>query len=257
MAVIQRKINSDVLGYLMAKAQATRPNRYQSLALLGFEEAFQRLLERRDAIDEIRMTFSVQSLAERAELSDAEQKRLYERTEQFFQAFYTALSQLNSVVVRHSDVFGQLNLRSQKQFVEWVSAVSGEEDHEVRTGLERSRLFRAMLDHPEDFPPYTWATQNSFDNLLFHVLLHGPATRSGTIPRGATREHYRQVDAWHFAAPDEVSVTNNLGKVALRCIALMYDSKAPGQAFRSTQMRTWEEFYRETAGLATRISSQP
>lgn len=126
------------------------------------------------------------------------------------------------MVSRFSKVFGGVAINENKPFLDWLKRLS--EGMSPRHGahvrafaqLEDARLFRSVLNHPQQFPVSDWMTETRNDYPLAHVVLFGPQSRSGKIPEGSWRgplPEELECD-WRMDAPDEVSVTNCLANVS-------------------------------------------
>lgn len=210
-----------------------RVNPFQARALGGFFGEVGFLIEARDALDEFRDTMPRSQIGRDAP-NERQRERLYFLTKSFFDTYYSALSHLSSVLVRFSSIFGELRLTENRRLVLWLGGNLELVHHDVLVDVERSRLFRAVVNHPQQFPVVDWHTATDNENTNAHVVLHGPASRSGKIPPGATRHHpyVGEMYDWTMRAPDEVSATNSFAIAASECLFKILDSVLPGQSFR-------------------------
>ncbi len=215
-----------------------RSNRYQARALQGFLEEAEYLVETCEALDKFRETLPTSETGQQLP-SESQRLALYKLTKSYFDKFYGCLSHLASVIVRHADVFGQVSLSENRAVVRWLGANCPSCGHNGQAELERARLFRAIVNHPQQFPTFDWITATAPDHGPAHVVLHGPASRSGKIPPGSTRGSPivgGPVD-WAMEAPDEVSVTNSLFSAAGDCLRKVAEAHMAGTAFRSKESR--------------------
>jgi hypothetical protein len=242
---IQFVFSTDAISHWETAFAAMEFNRYEAQTLRGFFEEMHHLTERRDDIDELRFSCDV-GPESGMRIPDNNQKRmLYSRTKVYFDTYYGALSHLSSVVARFSRVFGGIAISDNGPFLNWLRDFCesfGPYDqlgHLSAAELEKGRLFRALLNHPQQFPVLDWSTETRPGYEVLHLVLHGPESRNGKIPRGSTRDWlHGQVDAdWRMEAPDEVSLTNCLANGAMMCLAAIYAARAPGSTFRPAESR--------------------
>jgi|GEM_PF-6667601 len=220
-------------------------NRYEGQALRGFLEEMEHLIERRDDVDQLRSSFDPSPITGRPSPDAAQRRRLYSQTKMYFDTYYGALSHLSSVVGRFSKVFGGVAHTDNKSFLEWIKKY-----HAARSGqqvagriafhdLESARLFRALLNHPQQFSPPDWSTEIGRSYTVVHIVMHGAQSRSGRIPPGSTRNNIPSVmnADWRMDAPDEVSVTNSLTNAAMPIISAVLAQRRPDAAFVRSDIR--------------------
>lgn len=210
--------------------EAFRPmpfNRFEGAALQVFLEGYRQLLVTRDAVDELRNQHPWSGKDDpNHTVTHAQQMALYRVTDAYFGDFYGVVSKLSGLVARNSAVF-RVNFSDNGPFLRWAEG-RVEPGHRTFQELESARLFRALLAHPQQFPPYTWATVVDSKNLTQVVLWGEKGRGRNPIPRGATTKHVLEHGDWQFQAPDEVSVTNALGTLAeeiLTEILIHYSSR--------------------------------
>ena len=220
---ISRYANAQALDVWVREFEPLRFNRYERLAFQSFFEETRRLLRARDAIDGVRdsipstpgTTWGWQYP------NSAQQRDLYDATKRYFDGYYSALSALSGVVARFNRVF-KTNFSDNGPFLKWLATALDGLPANTVADLERARLYRAMLSHPQQFPVFDWATACYFGNEHAHVVLYGPAGRGKhPIPRGATRNHewLSDLDDWQFPAPDEITVTNSFFNAGIQVFA--------------------------------------
>lgn len=234
LRLITRYANAASLDIWVDVLESLELNRYEGAALRGYFEEVRRLFRTRDAIDDIRNTMPASP--EKAwgwqKPTRADQRKLWEATKAFFDNYYAALSALSGVVSRFSDVFARTAISDNGPFLKWLEASLGV-PHDTYVDLERARLFRSMLAHPQQFPPYDWATACYPSYAQVHIVLFGPAGRGKSpIPRGGTRAHpwLEGLQDWQFVAPDEASITNSFVNASLDVMAkvVSYRTKKSG-----------------------------
>lgn len=225
------------------------PNKWEYRSLIASFEAMRRLIVARDDVEDARDVMAHHG--DRAWGFEAptskDQSRLYEATKRFMDEFYSTFSALAGVVTRFSGAFGAQVSSENAKFLKWLQGrYQSDFNHGMWADLERARLFRAMLAHPQSFPAHTWATSVSMQRPLIHVVLHGDFGR-GTkkIPPGAQTDHEfaANLDDWQFPAPDEVSVANCTGNAMHAVLADVAVELSRRSTFRTTL--TYEAaFYR-------------
>lgn len=211
--LISRYANAKALDVWVRELRPLKMNRYERLAVQAFLEESRRLLRARDAIDKIRDTLpsSPGTHSGWQYPNSQEQRDLYDATKQYFDAYYSALSALSGVVARFNRVF-HVNYSDNGPFVNWLGTRFEGLRHNALADLERARLFRALLIHPQQFPVFNWATACYLTYAQTHIVLYGPKGRGkNPTPLGATRQHeyLEGLDDWQFDAPDEISITNS------------------------------------------------
>lgn len=215
-------------------------NKYEALALRGAIEAIENLMQCRDELDVFRHTFEINPDSKLLHPNPDQRRRLYDLTKAYFDSYYSTMSNVSSVIARFSSVFEGKTFNAVAPFVKWIELKSrdAENGHESVAELEQARLFRALLSHPQQFPPADWSTSAiSGYRELPYVVVFGPESRNKSIPPGATRGsaivESRGVDAdWSFDAPDEVSVTNCVANVFANCMVDIFSAKLPDSPFR-------------------------
>lgn len=208
-------------------------NPYESAALRTALEAMESLIHARDEVDRIRGHVNrADGSTQWYKPTTYQQKQLFRAVSSFFDAYYTAVSTWSGVVARFSSVFGR-NFSDNKPFLDWFRDAFPEQPL-AYTELERARLFRALLSHPQQFPVYSWATYAAQVDPLLRIVVWGPAGR-GTrrMPEGAVDNHpgAEQFGDWQFEAPDEVSVTNSVGILGVAILATILSRRTQGSAF--------------------------
>lgn len=179
-------------------------NEGQKRTITDLEESLKSLLQKRDRLQAARGAFSrVSVYYPRAHPTPRHQDMLFSATHDFFHTYYSVVSAMLSVIRRHSYVFGEAPTRSISRFLIWWKA-KGIFMDEAYPLLEEARAFRAMLDHKESHPPYTWHTAD--DSGLTKIFLVGPSSSSGSIPDGT----FPFQGGWGFLAPDEDLITSAL-----------------------------------------------
>ena len=215
-------------------------NQYEGQALRGFLEEMGHLIDNRDALDRLRAEFGDDGTTMLPGPSSSQMRPMYSLTKIYFDTYYSALSHLSSVVARFSRIFGGVAYSDNKRFLEWITIRYKSLPSHMNVNqlafeeLEAARKFRALLNHPQQFPVIDWSTASylgSYD--VVHLVLHGPQQRNGGIPPGTTREvvpPFIQAD-WKMDAPDEVSVTNCLTNVASAVLSEVLAHRRTGAAF--------------------------
>ncbi|MBD8205957.1 hypothetical protein IFU08_08095 [Microbacterium sp. CFBP 8790] len=240
MTAIKRVLNHRLVDTWRIKLDLIPMNRFERVATATSLEGFRHLMSSRDALDIIRD----QVPPARDDSTDyyapltGHQRMLFRATKAFFDEFYSAMSSLSGFVARNHSVFG-VNFSDNARFLGWATE-QYDLDEGVARELSQARLFRAMLAHPQQFPPYEWATVSIPKYELLHIVLYGPLGRGqNPVPRGATTDHVlaEKMPDWQFDAPDEVSVTNSLGNVAVQIYADVLMEKARSSSFIQARSR--------------------
>lgn len=239
VARIKRVLNQRLVDMWRMKLDGLPMNRFERTAATNSIEAFRHLLSSRDALDAIRdrVPPARNSTDYYAPLS-GDQRKLFRATKVFFDEYYSTLSSLSGFVARNYTAF-QANFSDNARFLDWV-ADRYSIDKSIAMELSQARLFRAMLAHPQQFPPYEWATVSVPRYELLHIVLYGPLGRGkNPVPRGAVTDHElaQVIPDWQFDAPDEISVTNALGNVAVEIYADVLTEKAQSSSFIQARSR--------------------
>ncbi|MFB6489494.1 hypothetical protein P2A57_22925 [Xanthomonas perforans] len=200
----------------------------EGFALRAFLGDLRRLAQTRDTLDAWRSKFDTSEAGYQAPDED-QRVELFNRTRNFFSAFYGALSHLGSVPKRFGSVFGPRNLSKNSAVIRWAGSEFPNIPRGVVAELEEARQFRTVLDHPVSFQPYDWGTIVTDVRPITLLALFG----AGNPPEGAAG--YPLPDhlgtEWHFLAPDEVSVTNCVGITAAAVLGRVLTTRAPTSAF--------------------------
>lgn len=220
-------------------------NRYEAQALRGFLEEMEHLIDRRDDVDQLRSSFAPSPVTGHLTPDIDQRRRLYSLTKIYFDTYYGALSHLSSVVARFSKIFGGVAYADNKPFLEWLKKYHAGRSGQQIAGriefndLESARLFRAVLNHPQQFSPPDWSTETGLTYNVVHIVMHGAQSRSGKIPPGSTRSHIPPAmnADWRMDAPDEVSVTNSLTNAAMPIISEILTQRRPDAAFVRSDAR--------------------
>lgn len=234
--LIFHSLMPDTIEYWGELVDGSKLNRYEGLALRGLLGELRRLTEVRDTLDELRDQFGLSDWG-LATPTERQREQLHDRTRNFFGAYYGAMSHLNGVVARHSSIFGRVNFTDVGPFLRWMQRSLPALEHKVVAEMETARLFRALLDHPAQFPVYDWGTHVSNDRRTVLVVYFGLNSRSGKAPAGASSRSYfdHPNSDWHFLAPDEVSVTNCVTKLAALIIGRVVEARHGGSSFLAPQ----------------------
>jgi hypothetical protein len=241
MAKIRRVLNHRLVDAWRIKLDGIPMNRFERSAAATSIDGFRHLMSNRDALDAIRdqVPPARNSTDFYAPLS-GHQRNLFRATKTFFDEFYSTMSGLSGFVARNHSVF-RVNFSDNSRFLDWATD-RYDIDKSVVLDLSQARLFRAMLAHPQQFPPYEWATVSIPRYELIHIVLYGPFGRGkNPVPQGAITDHALadKMPDWQFDAPDEVSVTNSLGNIAVQIYADVLMEKAQSSSF--VRARTREE----------------
>lgn len=176
----------------------------QQRTMTDVEESFKNLLQKRDKLQAARGAFGPVSVYyPKTQATPGQQEALFNASQDFFQTYYSAVSALLSLIRRHAKTFGEAPTRSVAKFLTWWQP-KGLFMEEAYPLLEKARSFRAMLDHKESHPPYTWHTIN--DPSLTKIILVGSPNANGAIPNGAMPFQ----GGWGVIAPDEDLVVSAL-----------------------------------------------
>jgi hypothetical protein len=241
MAKIRRVLNHRLVDTWRMKLDGIPMNRFERAAAATSIDGFRNLMLSRDALDAIRdQVPPAQNSTDYYAPLSGHQRSLFRATKTFFDEFYSTMSSLSGFVARNHAVF-RVNFSDNARFLNWATERYGI-DQGVALDLSQARLFRAMLAHPQQFPPYEWATVSIPRYELLHIVLYGPLGRGqNPVPEGATTDHAlaHKIPDWQFDAPDEVSVTNSLGNVAVQIYADVLMAKARSSSF--VPVRTREE----------------
>lgn len=218
---ISRFANAHLIDAWVRAFEKTRANPFEQASLVAFLEGSRTLLDRRNVIDDVRRRYGWEGAKNgQAPVTHGQQIDLYRATRAFYDDLYTNLSLINGVISRHMTVFGR-NFLENAPMLAWLARRYPDLAHEYFAELERARLFRAILAHPQQFPPYTWSTVTNPSHLSF-IVLWGPLGRGkNPIPRGATTRHpgSELMPGWQFEAPDEVSVSNSALQVGVHVLS--------------------------------------
>ncbi|BCW56794.1 hypothetical protein StoSoilB20_01410 [Arthrobacter sp. StoSoilB20] len=202
----------------------------QKQTVTDLEESLKSLLQKRDQLQLARGAFSQVSVYyPDVHPTPRQMEALFETTQGFFHAYYSAASAMLSVVRRHASVFGEAPTHSIAKFWTWWKP-KGIFMDEAYPLLEKARAFRAFLDHKESYPPYTWHTGSL--NGLTKILLVGSANSKGGLPEGTTKHP----QGWAIMAPDEDLVVSAL---AVQMNALFPEIGAKADATKGLRC-TWE-----------------
>jgi hypothetical protein len=176
----------------------------QKHSMADLEESLKNLLQKRDRIQTARGAFGPVSVYyPDAHPTSRQQEALFSATHDFFHSYYSSVSALLSVIRRHTNTFGEAPTHSVAKFLTWWKP-KGLFMDQVYPMLEKARAFRAMLDHKESHPPYTWHTADH--NGLTKIMLVGSPNAKGGIPEGAAKHP----TGWAIMAPDEDLVVSAL-----------------------------------------------
>ena len=172
-------------------------------AVAEANEAFARLLVKRDLMQKARGVFHGVSIYPMLEYPPKYFEDLFAATQDFYHTYYTTVSAFISVVKRFPDVFGDCPSESVARFIKWWSGYGLFMDSQGPL-LESARAFRALMEHKQSNQVYQWHSSNFSGRT--QILLTGEKSRSGAIPPGASNYG----DGWWFPAPDEDLVTTAL-----------------------------------------------
>lgn len=212
-------------------------NHWEGKALRSLLGDLRRLVEVRDSLDELRATFKP-SKAGRSHPNGRQREELHDRTRTFMGAYYGAMSHLNAVVARHSAIFGRVKFTDVGPFIRWIPSNLAAIEHELVAELESARLFRALIEHPAQFPANDWGTFTTEERQIVTVMFWGTNSPAGKAPAGSAQRPApidHEPSDWHFAAPDELSLTNCVAHVAASLLARIVAARWPGAALRSAK----------------------
>lgn len=200
----------------------------QRQAVTALSEAFHQLLKKRDQVQTARGLFGAVSIySPLSGPTQQQQQDLFYATQEFFSSYYVAVSAFSALIKRHWDVFGDSPNNSNSKFLKWWKShgLFMDDAHPI---LESARGFRAMLSHPESYPPHEWHTAN--DEGLIKIVLAGAPSGQDKIPDGTERRD----DMWVFLAPDEDLVTSALAVQLNAAIPAIKADKPKSSAMRCT-----------------------
>lgn len=186
-------------------------------AVQELKESFYRLITQRDKVHQARRAFlDVSTIPSFDEPTGEMKSALFDAVHDFYQTYYSTLSSLSSLFTRFRDILGEVPHRSNEKFLDWLEprALGG---NEVISLLRSAREYRTLLDHKASHQPYDWATMR-FGDAPVVIALHGPASQSGTFPKGAAAiESFELIPSflpetsdWMMIAPDEDKVLTGL-----------------------------------------------
>jgi hypothetical protein len=167
-------------------------------------ESIHRFAASRDKIEQLRRSFP-KDHAEGTGISGEQRHELYQETESFFFRSYKTISQVAALTTRWPTVFGQTPVGSMAKFIPWLEKRFSA--YGYFSPLEDARRFRALVEHPEQHQAYEWTTVTVCGGPI-HVVLFGPASRSGWIPLGSVAKPMEDGPGWDIAAPYENFVFN-------------------------------------------------
>ncbi len=213
-------------------------NRYEGLAVQGLIEALRHLIARQQAMDECRRKFGV-SKTGHEQPTPSQQQELFDLTKMYFESYYSAMGHVLSVVARFSGVFGQVTYTEITPFLKWLSKRSPYMSHGEFEELERARLFRAIIGHPQQFPAVDWATSVDVGTREHtYITLFGPESRKGVIPPGSTRsDPLAAAGDWVMNPPDELSVLNCVGSAVMFVAIEVLIARTVGSSFKPAESR--------------------
>ncbi|MGV8851474.1 MAG: hypothetical protein ACOH1M_02760 [Rhodoglobus sp.] len=226
---------------LRSASQQLDLNMYESAALRGAIEALEDLANCRDEVESHRDQFSVNRDSKLLHPTQPQGRKLYSLTRVYFDTYYSTVSNILSVIARFSSVFGGRTFNELAPFIKWLDKSWGEtpSGHDAVAELEQARLFRALVNHPQQFPVTNWHTFAAAGyRERPYITVFGPESRTQKIPPGATRTSVLiqsgALDAdWSFDAPDEVRITNCVANLLADCLRDILSTRLPASAFRS------------------------
>lgn len=201
--------NRDIVVYYTHHAEHCDLTDNQRLASQHFGESLLRLIRHRDGLEAHQRGFGRNSFGF-PDPTYEQRNLLFDMTQNYFQTFYATLSALIAFCnVLPTSLIGSPPFSSMARSIEWIaqSNISIGEDAHVDENLRAARLFRTILDHAPQNPPFDWITAGVDTPFDVRVVLHGRESSSGRIPDGAVR-HPDHPDQWSMAAPDVNDVTN-------------------------------------------------
>lgn len=235
---ITHPFTAHTLGLIRAGFASLSLNRYEALAVQGMLEALENLIARQAVMDDLRKTFPMSPTGMQQPTPD-QRRRLFELTKAFFDSYYSTMSHVLSVVARFSSVFGRITFTEITPFIPWLGAHAQFMSHGAIEDLERARLFRAILNHPQQFPVVDWGTSvDAGTRELAYVHLFGPESPKGKIPPGSTRSDPLAAPGdWVMNAPDELSVLNCVSNAATFTVIDVLAARSAGSSFKSAETR--------------------
>lgn len=203
-------------------------NEHETKAVREVGNSLGALIRHRNAIETARRSFMPASLLDvRTRPANDVQEALFGATTDFILNFYAAVSAMAGMVKRFSVELGSAPHASNERFLEWLANIGLFSDQ--FDTLRAARDFRTIIDHKASNQPYAWATTVD-DYGLLRAYLHGPASRTGAIPRGAqalpagTPPLPDGYD-WLFLAPDEDRVLTLLAVQLNMLIPLIQEKR--------------------------------
>ncbi|MFT0140680.1 hypothetical protein ACEK07_44930 [Alcanivoracaceae bacterium MT1] len=174
----------------------------------AFISALGQLLRHRNAIESARRgAIAVSPLDLSTRPDENVRADLINATKDFFLNFYSAVSEMASLMKRFPKVFINPPHASNERFLEWMKRIALFADR--WDTLRAARNFRTLIDHPASKQPYEWATGHDGSGILRAGIL-GAAGKTGNIPTGAQSAADTPLGekgvAWTFVAPDEDEV---------------------------------------------------
>ena len=203
-------------------------NAHESKAVREVGSSLGALIRHRNAIESARRSFMPASALDvRTRPRRDEQEALFAATTDFFLNFYAAVSSLAGMVKRFAAELGSAPHASNERFLEWLAEIGFFTD-EFDT-LRAARDFRSIIDHKASNQPYAWATTVD-DHGYLRAYLHGPASRTGAMPRGAQTPPEGTPPLpdghdWLFLAPDEDRVLTLLAVQLNMLIPLIQETR--------------------------------
>ncbi|WP_419817415.1 hypothetical protein [Glaciibacter flavus] len=189
-------------------------NGFQKQSLKNCWESIHRFADNRDHMEQLRRE-SPKHHDPVDGIQPEHQHAIYEATEAFFARYYLTISRVAALTTRWSGVFGQPPVGSMAAFIRWLEGRF--EAPGYFSPLEDARRFRAVLEHPEQHQEYEWMTATVGQGPV-HVVLYGPASRTGAIPNGASPKQFADGPGWDMAAPYENFVFNNTALALHACL---------------------------------------
>lgn len=187
--------------------------RYSAQAVLT---AFNRLIAKRDGVKSARRFAFVSQETDQFDAQGEGQQAFFDAVHDFYQTYYSTLSELNGLVTRFRHVLGEVPHSGNEKFLNWLEpmALGGEKTMSL---LRRAREYRTFLDHPAQHQPYSWAIVETDDGAA-SIALHGAAGKSGNIPAASKQVaslrglvgFIPSTSDWVVIAPDEEKVLTAL-----------------------------------------------
>jgi len=215
-------------------------NVYEGTALRRLFDELENLVDVRDRVQDLRDTFAISRQSGNEIPNEQQRRELYLRTKTYFDTYYGTLSHLSSVVARFSKVFERRAFSDNRPFVRWLVDRYPDLGPAHGAGLESARLFRTILNHPQQFPVSFWRTETEPMRLNTYLVIYGPESRAGRIPPGSTREGRLRLEMgdWEMAAPSEFSVTNNIASMSLLVLVDILSQRKRGASFYADPRRS-------------------